>query len=259
MINIFEDIFAQTPVDGIEAARRAMRPVRRHRFYRAAEAKPAAEGVQILLDGKPVRTPARNLLLVPGSALAALITAEWNAQQDVIDPATMPLTRLANAIIDGAVSNPRPVAEGVAQYLRSDLVFYRAEAPRGLVERQEWHWDPVIRWAREALGAHFTLAHGVMFIEQSAAALAMACAAIPDQPWQLGAVYSITTLTGSALLALMLARGQLSLDDAWAAAHVDEDWNMQSWGRDDEAMARRTARFAEFEAAAKLLSTLKTR
>ena len=166
----------------------------------------------------------------------------------------MPLTRLANAIIDGVADAPLPVAAEIGKYLASDLLFYRAGAPPGLVERQPHHWDPILDWARQALGADFKLGEGVIHVAQPEAALAAARAAIPRDPWRLGAVHSMTTLTGSALLALALAHGALSAEAAWQAAHVDEDWNMEQWGRDDMALARRDFRFAEFEAAATVLA-----
>jgi chaperone required for assembly of F1-ATPase len=256
MRDIFEEIFAKDPLDAIEAARRSMRPTLRHRFYDKATVEGTPEGFAILLDGKPVRTPARRLLTAPARGLAEAIAAEWDAQKEVIDPAAMPLTRLANSIIDGVAPTPLPVAEEIAQYLGSDLLFYRAEGPQALVERQARQWDPVLAWARDVLGARFVLAAGVMFVEQPEAAIAAATAVIPADPWRLGAVSSITTLTGSALLALAMLRGRLSLDEAWAAAHVDEDWNMEFWGRDQRALERRAYRFAEMQAAAEVLKLI---
>ncbi len=169
MRDIFEEIFAKDPLDAMEAARRSMRPVLRRRFYDRATVESGPSGFAVLLDGKPVRTPARRPLTAPASGLAEALAAEWNAQKEVVDPAAMPLTRLANSIIDGVAQTPLPVAEEIAQYLRSDLLFYRAEGPRGLVERQERQWDPVLAWARDVLGARFALATGVMFVEQPAA------------------------------------------------------------------------------------------
>jgi chaperone required for assembly of F1-ATPase len=195
------------------------------------------------------------VLAAPTLALAEAIAAEWQAQQDVIDPAKMPLTRLANAIIDGVADAPLPVAEEIARYLASDLTFYRAGSPQGLVERQIRHWDPILAWARQAFGADFKLGGGVVYVAQPEAALAAARAAIPEEPWRLGAVHVVTTLTGSALIALAMARGALSADAAWQAAHVDEDWNVAQWGRDEMAMARREYRLAEFQAAATVLAS----
>jgi chaperone required for assembly of F1-ATPase len=209
-----------------------------------------------VLDGRPVRTPARGFLVAPSRALAQALAAEWDAQGEIIDPATMPLTRLANSIIDGVVASPTPVAADIGKYLGSDLLFYRADGPQRLVERQERLWDPVLTWAGEALGARFVLAQGVMHTAQPEGAIAAARAAIPSDPWRLGALHAVTTLTGSALLALALARGHLTTDAAWDAAHVDEDWNMEQWGRDEIAVARRTARRAEMDAAATVLALL---
>ena len=253
MRDIFEEIFAKDPLDAMEAARRSMRPALRKRFYDKAAVAPGPEGFAVEIDGKPVRTPARRPLAAPSLALAEALAAEWNAQQEVIDPAAMPLTRLANSIIDGVAPVPLPALQEVAQYLRSDLLFYRAEGPQGLVERQERQWDPILTWAREILGARFVLASGVMFVEQPEEAIAAANAAIPADPWRLGAVSAITTLTGSALLALAMLRGRLSVEEAWAAAHVDEDWNMEFWGRDQRGLERRSYRFAEMLAAAEVL------
>ena len=120
-------------------------------------------------------------------------------------------------------------------------------------DRQATQWDPILAWARDALGAHFRLAEGVVHVRQAEAALDAAAAAIPDDPWRLGAVNVATTLTGSALIALAMLRGRLSPEEAWQAAHVDEDWNMEQWGRDDMAMARRASHFAELQAAATVL------
>ena len=200
-----------------------------------------------------MRTPARRALAAPARPLAEALAAEWEAQREVIDPANMPLTRLANTIIDGVADAPAAVAAEIEKYLASDLVLYRAEAPDGLVARQAAAWDPVLAWAREALGARFVPGQGMVFTAQPAEALAAAAAAVPRDPWRLGALHALTTLTGSALIALALARGALSLDAAWTAAHVDEDWNMDFWGRDELALQRRAFRFAEMQAAALVL------
>jgi chaperone required for assembly of F1-ATPase len=244
-----------------------MRPNLRARFYKQASVGEAADGFAVLLDGRPVRTPARRALAAPVRPLALALAAEWEAQQDKVDPAVMPLTRLANSIIDGVVPSPGPVADEIEQYLRSDLLLYRAAEPVGLVESQRRHWDPVLDWARETLGACFVLAEGVVHVAQPDAAIAAVAAAIPKgagitsadiaEAWRLGALSVVTTLTGSALLSLALAAGRLSVDEAWAAAHVDEDWNMSFWGRDELALQRRNYRFAEMQAAARVLEALR--
>jgi chaperone required for assembly of F1-ATPase len=256
MRDILADIFQNQPLDPVESARRGARPTLRKRFYRNASVGEAGEGFALLLDGKPVKTPARNALAAPARALAEAIAAEWAAQDTAIDPARMPLTRLANAVIDAVAREAQPVTEEIAKYLGSDLLCYRAEAPAGLVERQARHWDPVLAWAADALGARFQRTQGVTHVAQPRAAIATARAAIPAEPWRLGAVALVTTLTGSALLALALARRQIDAEAVWTAAHVDEDWQMQQWGGDALALERRAFHFADLQAAATVLALL---
>jgi chaperone required for assembly of F1-ATPase len=249
MRDLLEDLFHTDPIDPIEAARRGLRPTLRKRFYEQADVAQGDDDFSVLLDGRAVKTPGRRPLAAPTRALAEAIAQEWQAQIDVIDPANMPVTRLANTIIDGVAAAPREVAAEIARYLASDLLVYRAQAPEGLVERQVKHWDPVLAWARDTLGARFVLAEGVTFVKQPAKTLEAVAGAVPSDPWRLGAVHVITTLTGSALIALALAGNVLSLEAAWAAAHVDEDWNMDRWGRDDLALDRRAVHFKEMQAA----------
>jgi chaperone required for assembly of F1-ATPase len=266
MRDIFEDIFQNQPLDPTEAARRSMRSKLPARFYEQAQAgerdEKGAAGFPVLLDARPVRTPARQLLAVPVRPLAEAVAAEWMTQQNTVDPATMPLTRLANAIIDGVAVSPQPVAAEIERYIGNDLLFYRASEPEGLVARQRQHWDPVIHWARDVLGARFVLAEGLMPVRQSPEAIAAAAAVLPagavvEDHWRLGAINVVTSLTGSALLALALAAGSMTADEAWAAAHVDEDWNMEFWGRDELALKQRAYRFAEMRAAAIVLDALR--
>jgi chaperone required for assembly of F1-ATPase len=254
MRDIFTEIFENQPLDPREAARRGARATLRKRFYSQAYVGEAANGgFPLLLDGKPVKTPARRPLAAPAAALAEKIAEEWNAQAALIDPAAMPLTRLANAVIDAVADMPDAVAEEVAKYLGSDLLCYRAAAPEGLVANQTRAWDPVLAWAREAIGARFVLAQGVVHVAQPAETIAAMGAKIPTDPWRLGAVSTITTLTGSALLALALADGALDADAVWAAAHVDEDWQRSQWGSDDAEIEWRAYRYGEFGAAVTVL------
>jgi chaperone required for assembly of F1-ATPase len=255
MRDIFAEIFENQPLDPMVSARQGGRPNLRKRFYRHAHIGEGAGegGFAVLLDGKPIMTPARRALAAPTPALAKYLAAEWDAQAEVIEPGRMPLTRLANAVIDAVADQAAPVAEEVAKYLGSDLLFYRADAPPGLVALQSRHWDPVLDWAHEKLGARFILVEGVVFSAQPDGAIAAARKVIPDDPWKLGAVASVTTLTGSGLLALALSAGQLDVNAAWTAAHVDEDWQMAHWGRDEAAIVRRDYRFAEMQAAGLVL------
>lgn len=239
------------------AAQRLARTELRKRFYDAVEVAPDAYEFVIVLDGRPVLTPARRVLSVPAPLLAEALAAEWRAQAEFIDPATMPLNRLVNAALDGVVREAEAVRRDIQRYAGSDLVCYRAEGPAPLVARQAAAWDPILAWAASAFGARFVVASGVTYVGQPTAALAHLSAALAQvPPLRLAALHAMTTLTGSALLALAVAKGRLSPEAAWAAAHVDEDWNTEQWGPDAEAMQRRGSRWAEMDAAARLVALL---
>jgi chaperone required for assembly of F1-ATPase len=215
------------------------------------------DGFRILLDGKPVRTPAKALLVVPTQALAEAVAAEWRAQGERIDPATMPMTRLVNSAIDAVRGREAQVRADIAKYAASDLLCYRASEPEGLERQQAEHWDPVLAWCREALGAPFVVAKGIMPVAQTAAATAAVARALADyDAFALCALHVMTTLMGSVLLALGHARNRLDVAAAWAAAHVDEDWQISQWGEDAEARARRQRRWVEMEAASRMLAML---
>src|SRR5215469_11560010 len=144
MRDVFEDIFTAEPIDPTEAARRAVRPNLRKRFYRAVALAEQAEGFVVVLDGRPARTPARRPLAAPTRALGQALAAEWDAQVERIDPSNMPLTRLANTITDGVAAASPEIAVEIEKYLGSDLVCYRAQSPEALVARQARHWDPIL-------------------------------------------------------------------------------------------------------------------
>ena len=239
-------------VDPMEAARRLTAPPRQARFYKEARMAAGADGYTLQLDGRRAMTPGRRPLTVPGAGLADAIAAEWNAQTDVIAPATMPVTRLANTAIDGVAERLAEVRGEVLAYAGTDLLFYRAGEPEGLVARQQAAWDPILAWAENRYGARFVLAEGIVHVEQPPATLAALAAALErfDAPFRLAALHLATTLSGSALIALALAEGARDAETAWTAAHVDEDWNIFEWGEDAEAAARRAQRFADFKAAA---------
>jgi chaperone required for assembly of F1-ATPase len=188
------------------------------------------------------------------------VAAEWERQRETIEPAEMPLTRLLNSAIDGVALTMTETRADIVRYAGSDLLCYRAEEPDTLVERQAHAFDPVLRWAAESLGARFNVTAGIVHVAQPPQALAAIAAALDsyDDPAALAALSVMTTLSGSALLALAVARGFLSAEAAWRAAHVDEDFQAERWGADAEAMARREARRREFEAAAVVLQRLQT-
>ncbi|MGU3536986.1 ATP12 family chaperone protein [Methylobacterium sp. A54F] len=238
--------------DPLRAARGHGKPALPKRFYAAAGFAPEAEGFRLTLDGRSANTPARNPLRLPTTALAEAVAAEWGAQGESIDPGTMPLTRLANTAIDGVAARRAAVVEDLAAFAGTDLLAYRAASPERLVAEQARAWDPVLAWAHEALGARLILSEGVMHVTQpeaSVAALRRAVEAV-EGPFRLAALHTLTTLTGSLILALAVLHGHLGTDAAWAAAHVDETYQAGVWGRDAEAEARLALRRAEFDAAA---------
>ena len=227
------------------------------RFYAEVTAAPAAGGgATILLDGRTARTPGRRELRLPTLPLARAVAGEWAAQDDRIDPARMPLTRLANTAIDGVADQAAEVAADVVKYASSDLVCYRAERPDGLVARQAELWDPVLAWAR-TLGADLGVAAGIIHREQPAASLDALAQAIGGlDPFRLTALHTMTTLTGSALLSLGVVHAAWTGEAAWRAAHIDEDWQIAEWGEDAEAKARRERRWVEMAAAERMLGLL---
>lgn len=258
MRELFDEVAGQSPLDPEEAVRRATRVPQRKRFYAAAGTAEAAGGFAVTLDGKPIRTPSGRQVVVPNAVIAEAIAAEWNAQGESIEPMTMPLTRFANSVVQAVVDRVDAVAEDVAKYLGADLLFYRAGHPEALVAREAAHWDPVLYWAANDLGAHFILAEGIVHVAQPGPAIQAARAAFPVDPWQVAALHVVTTLTGSALLALALYHDVRSPEEIWAAGHVDEDWNIEKWGIDAEVAARRATRLVDFTAAVTILAALRS-
>jgi chaperone required for assembly of F1-ATPase len=240
------------PRDPMRAAQANMRPPPVGRFYEAVEVREADGRHALLLDGRGARTPGRNPLSATSRPLMLRVAEEWERQHETIDPADMPLTRLLNSAIDGVAHTMAETRADILSYAGSDLLCYRAEEPDTLVARQAHGHDPVLRWAAEALGARLKVTTGVMHVAQPSEALAAIGAALDlyDDPVALAALSVMTTLTGSALLALAVGRGFLSPAGAWEAAHVDEDFQAERWGADAEAASRRDARWREFEAAA---------
>jgi chaperone required for assembly of F1-ATPase len=227
------------------------------RFYRAVSVDSAPPMYRVLLDGRPMRTPAKRELAVPSRALAEALAAEWDAQGERIDPASMPLTRLVNSAIDGVIGREAEVRADIARYGASDLLCYRAEGPAELARRQAEAWDPVLVWAHQALGARLVLGQGIVAVDQPQASIAAIERALADlDAFSLVAHHVMTALTGSALLALAHARGRLTAEEAWTAAHVDEEWQISQWGEDAEATSRRGRRWAEMQAAGRLLALL---
>ena len=261
-----EDFFVGgTERDAITLVRDASKIALPKRFYTDVSVEPRDGAFAILLDGRPVRTPRRSPLTLPTHDAADLVAEEWRAQTELIDPSTMPVTRLVNAAIDGVAGDIDAVAADIVKYSGSDLLYYRASEPAALVAAQNRHWDPVLDFVRETFGARFAIGEGLMFVSQpqdSVDAIARAVAGIAQEPnevLRIAALHLVTTLTGSALLALAVYHGALTCDEAWAAAHVDEDEQMRVWGFDAEALRRRAARFEDMKAACALLAALSSR
>ncbi|MEI6419760.1 MAG: ATP12 family protein [Sphingomonadales bacterium] len=226
------------------------------RFYSAATVGDGPP-FPVLLDGRPVKTPARQPLAVPGAGLAVAVAEEWQAQGDTINPRSMPLTGLANAAIDRVVPDPAAFAARLAAYAQSELLAYRAEGPASLLAAQAAAWDPWLAWAQQRFDVAFRQVTGVMHQPQPPATLARIAAAYAALgPWALVALDPVVTITGSAVLGLAVAEGLLEAQAAYDAAHVDALWQAEQWGRDPLAEQAETARRADLAAAVRFLRLL---
>lgn len=257
MRDLLNDIEAGRHLSDPDPVRRAQIQMRQSlpkRFYESAEVVEVPEGYAVQLDGKPVRTPGKALLALPTRQAAELVAREFEAQKETINPVSMPVLRLVNTAIDGVASDTQAVLEDVMRFSSSDLLCYRADTPEELVARQSAIWDPVLDWAHSTLAARFFLAEGVMHVEQPREAIAAVGIWLRqrDEPFLLSSIHLMTSLTGSALLALAVEAGAMTPDEAWNAAHLDEDWTIEHWGEDEEASQRRAARRRDFDAAASL-------
>lgn len=261
MRDILNDLEEASPQEQ-DPVRRAQSKMRRplpKRFYAAAGYAPCEGGFHITLDGKPVRTPARAEFKVPDESLAREVAAEWEAQAKEIDPANMPFTRLINTAIDGVAAAPEAVFEEILRYASGDHLCYRAGHPEGLVARQTELWDPYLDWAAKALGARLVLSEGVMHVEQPKDAIVAIGVALRrhETALMLTALHTVTSITGSVILALALAEGMATADQVWSAAHLDEDWNIAQWGEDLEAAGRRAFRRKDFDAADRVMASFR--
>lgn len=228
------------------------------RFWSDASVDAVAGGHAVRLDGRPVRTPARTEITMPSAALAEAVAGEWDAQGEVVDPASMPLTRAVNATLDKVVPQVGAVAAELAGYGATDLLSYRAEGPEGLIARQAETWDPLLDWAARALGARLAVTRGVMPAAQPANALAALRARVDAfSPWELTALSEFVTLSGSLVLGLATATDEIDPDAAWRASRIDEDWQAERWGFDEEEAERVASKRADFLRAHHYLSLLR--
>ncbi len=215
------------------------------------------ENGQVALDGKPVRTPGRAPLALPTPALAEAVAEEWRAVGETIDPRAMPLTGLANAAIDRITADSAPFAAGLAAYGETDLLYYRAEDPIQLVERQADAWDPLLDWARGRYDVHFETTAGVIHKAQPEATLARLSEAVHAlDAFHLAGMSPVVTISGTLVGALALLEGAVAPETLWQAAHVDELWQAELWGEDTLALEARENRRAEFMAGVKFLGML---
>ena len=261
MRDILNDLDAGLNLSDPDPVRRAqiqMKAPLPKRFYKTVSVESGDGGFVVQLDGKAARTPARAPIALPTEQSAQLVADEFDAQQETIDPVTMPTMRLVNTAIDGVSHEMDAVLEDILRFASSDLLCYRADAPEGLVERQNEAWDGVLDWARSSLGVRLNLAEGVIHVEQPRESIVMLGLHLRQraEPFRLAATHLMTSITGSALLALAVDAGARDAEAAWLAAHVDEDWQIEHWGQDSEAMARRAQRKRDFMAAARLIAAL---
>jgi chaperone required for assembly of F1-ATPase len=245
-------------LDPMRAAQEAMRAPLPRRFYREVDVVALDGQYGIHLDQKPVKTPAKRTLALPTQAAAELAATEFRAQEKLVDPLTMPVTRIANTTIDGVADNLQAVIEDIVKFAASDLLCYRADSPAALVEREAQAWDPLLDWMRDSFGANFILVEGVMPAAQPREAVAAFAnrLRVHGEPYRIACIHTLTSLTGSAIAALAIAESFADAQDVWQAAHVDEDWNIEQWGQDEQAAERRDLRHGEFMAATNLLRAL---
>ncbi|MDB5710651.1 MAG: ATPase [Sphingomonas bacterium] len=212
----------------------------------------------IALDGRPVRTPGRLALVLPTDALADAVAGEWRAVKGKIDPRRMPLTGLANTAIERIAPDPATFAAGLAAWGESDMLCYRAEAPEPLIERQAAAWDPLLEWARTRYDVHFVVTAGIMHQPQPPATLARLGEAVAARSaFELAPLAPIVTITGTLVGALALIEGATDAARLWTAAHIDEDWQAELWGRDPLALAAYEERQRDFNAAVRFLTLLR--
>lgn len=217
------------------------------RFWTQAEVVPARDGWTVTLDGRSIKTPAKTALAVPTEGLARAIAEEWQAQGEKIDPGSMPFTRMANSALDKVQPQRSAVADMLAAYGDSDLLCYRAEAPEDLVTRQSERWDPLLLWAEETFGARLAPRTGVMHAAQDPAALDRLAQEVHAQsPFALAAFHDLVAISGSLVLALAVIHGSRSPADAWELSRLDESWQEEQWGVDEEAAEAADRKRAEF-------------
>lgn len=225
------------------------------RFWKQAAAEPCDGGFTVQLDGRAVKTPAKRLLVLPTLELAQAIAAEWDAQQGMVKPDTMPSTRTANSALDKVEPQFAQVAEMMALYGGTDLLCYRATGPQELIDRQQALWGPLLHWCATDLAAPLTATAGVMHIDQPAASLNRLSELVHGwTPFQLAAGHDLIAISGSLVLALAVTLGRLTPPEAWALSRIDETWLNEQWGVDDDAAHLESLKQAAFTHAARFFA-----
>ncbi len=225
------------------------------RFWSRVSVVETPQGFGITLDDKPVNTPSKTRLIVPTQGLADLIAAEWDAQQGRVDPRTMPATRAANSALDKVRPQQAAVADVIAAYGESDYLCYRATNPQALIDRQTAQLDPVLDWAAVALNARLITGPGVVPIAQDPMAIAALRGRVHQfDPFQLTGFHDLVSLSGSLILGFAVALQTQSPDQVWSLSRIDEDWQAEHWGADDEATAHAVLKRAAFLDAARFFS-----
>ncbi|MDJ0631486.1 MAG: ATP12 family protein [Rhodobacter sp.] len=208
------------------------------RFWDSASVTEAGGGYAVRLDARPVRTPSKAELVVPSRAMAEAIAAEWRAQEDIVDPLSMPVTRAANAAIDKVARQHAEVAGMLAAYGDADLTCYRAEGPEGLVQRQARAWDPLLDWAADTLGARLIPVEGVIHVPQPAQSLDRLARPIHAMTaFELTGFHDLVSLSGSLIIAFAAIHDVLPAEELWVRSRIDETWQEEQWGTDAEAAA----------------------
>ena len=217
------------------------------RFWKDVTVAEGPGGWHVLLDSRPVRTPAKAAMDLPTEAMARAVAVEWAAQEADIDPRTMPITRSANSAIDRVVPQHDEVAAMLAAYAETDLLCHRAEGPEALARRQAEGWDPLLDWAADAFGARLWATAGILPVAQPEASLARLHDAVREaDAFRLAALHDLVTLSGSLILGLAVARGRLGARDAWRLSRIDEDWQIEQWGEDEEAAEAAARKLDQF-------------
>jgi chaperone required for assembly of F1-ATPase len=229
------------------------------RFYKEVTVAEVASGYEVRLDGKSLRTPAKAPLLLPGRALADAIAAEWAAQGDRVAPNSMPLMQFASTAIDRVGPQRDSIVEAVARYAETDLLCYRADFPTELADRQAQVWQPILDWAALRYDAPLLVNVGIMPKPQPAdacRALRRAVEKLDDMV--LSGVQNATSCCGSLILALALLEGRIDAEEAFAAAELDETFQIEQWGEDAEAAQRRTNLRADIMATQRFLELVQS-